>query len=172
VIPTAPTTPPADYSSYYSTPGSAPGKGTNGTSGWYYNSRTGHTEQDSGIYGFIVGNTVLHAGEGWHGPFPTEQDMMLWIKANQVSGWVLPANAGGFLAQLKHQAVGTAGAAAKAAANFTWKGVVSGFSGTNFVLRAIKVIIGGTLLLVGIVHMAGIDSGKIAAIASKVPIPV
>jgi hypothetical protein len=53
-----------------------------------------------------------------------------------------------------------------------WILSLSGISGTNLVLRGLKVIIGGTLLLVGIVHMAGIDSGKIAQIASKVPIPV
>lgn len=49
---------------------------------------------------------------------------------------------------------------------------ITGISGTNLVLRTLKVIIGGTLLLVGIVHVAGIDSGTIATIARKVPVPV
>jgi hypothetical protein len=49
---------------------------------------------------------------------------------------------------------------------------ITGISGTNLVIRTLKVVIGGTLLLVGIVHLAGIDSGSIATLARKVPIPV
>jgi hypothetical protein len=54
----------------------------------------------------------------------------------------------------------------------SWILSLTGVSGTNLVLRGLKVIIGGTLLLVGIVHLAGIDSGTVATIARKVPIPV
>jgi hypothetical protein len=54
---------------------------------------------------------------------------------------------------------------------FAYLAKITGISGTNLVLRGLKVIIGGVLLLVGIVKLSG-ATGKIAAIASKVPIPI
>jgi|SRR5580698_9815789 hypothetical protein len=51
-----------------------------------------------------------------------------------------------------------------------WLAKITGFSGTNFVLRAVKVIIGGVLLISGIIHLAGIDKDALG-IASKAVIP-
>jgi hypothetical protein len=48
---------------------------------------------------------------------------------------------------------------------------LSWFGGLS-VVSLLKIVFGGTLLLVGIVHLAGIDSGTIATIARKVPVPV
>lgn len=45
------------------------------------------------------------------------------------------------------------------------------FHGTNFVVRAAKVIIGGLLLIIGLVHITGADNA-IASVAKKVPLPV
>lgn len=47
---------------------------------------------------------------------------------------------------------------------------ITGFSGTNFVLRAVKVIIGGVLLISGIIHLAGVDKDALG-IAKNVVIP-
>jgi hypothetical protein len=52
---------------------------------------------------------------------------------------------------------------------FNWIAEITGFSGTNFVLRAVKVIIGGVLLISGIIHLAGIDKDALG-VASKIPI--
>jgi hypothetical protein len=48
---------------------------------------------------------------------------------------------------------------------------ITGFSGTNFVLRAVKVIIGGVLLLIGLAHITGADN-QIMNAARKVPVVV
>jgi hypothetical protein len=48
---------------------------------------------------------------------------------------------------------------------------LSWFGGLS-VVSLLKIVIGGTLLIVGIVHLAGIDSGTVATIARKVPVPV
>jgi hypothetical protein len=40
---------------------------------------------------------------------------------------------------------------------------VSGFSGTNFAIRVVKVVIGGVLLISGIIHLAGIDREAMGA---------
>jgi hypothetical protein len=51
-----------------------------------------------------------------------------------------------------------------------WLAKVTGFSGTNFVLRAIKIVIGGVLLISGIVHLSGIDKAALG-VAGKGIIP-
>lgn len=48
-------------------------------------------------------------------------------------------------------------------------GGITGFSGTNFVLRALKVVVGGVLVIVGFMRMTGADNA-ITKVASKVPI--
>lgn len=50
-------------------------------------------------------------------------------------------------------------------------GSIIGFSGTNFVLRAVKVIIGGVLLIIGLAHMTGADNA-VFTLARKAPLPV
>jgi hypothetical protein len=119
------------------------------TGSYYINPVTGTIQQQT--------NPVLAAGlraAGFQGPFPT-------IAAAKAS---LPGG---------KDYSGNVTSAAKSALNpFNDIASITGISGTNLVLRALKVIIGGTLLLVGIVHLAGIDSGTVAAIARKVPVPV
>ena len=48
---------------------------------------------------------------------------------------------------------------------------VGSISGTNLVIRAAKVIIGGLLLIIGLVHITGADNA-VASIARKVPVPI
>lgn len=48
---------------------------------------------------------------------------------------------------------------------------VGKISGTNLVIRAAKVLIGGVLLIVGIVHITGVDNA-VASVARKVPLPI
>lgn len=52
-----------------------------------------------------------------------------------------------------------------------WVGSITGFHGTNFVLRAIKVLVGGLLVMIGLVHMTGADNA-VAQVVKKVPLPV
>jgi hypothetical protein len=51
-----------------------------------------------------------------------------------------------------------------------WLAGISGFSGTNFVLRAVKVIAGGFLLIFGLTHLTGLN--QIADQLKVVPLPV
>jgi len=48
---------------------------------------------------------------------------------------------------------------------------VGSISGTNLVIRAVKIIIGGVLLIIGLVHITGADNA-VASIARKVPVPI
>jgi hypothetical protein len=52
-------------------------------------------------------------------------------------------------------------------ANIT--GGITGFSGTNFVLRALKIVVGGVLVIVGISKLTGTTNAVTKAV-SKVPI--
>jgi hypothetical protein len=52
-----------------------------------------------------------------------------------------------------------------------WLADITGFSGTNFVLRAVKVIVGGFLLIYGLTHLTGLN--QIAGnLKTAVPLPV
>lgn len=48
---------------------------------------------------------------------------------------------------------------------------VSKISGTNLMVRAVKVIVGGIMLIVGLAHMTG-AANDLAAAARKVPLPI
>ena len=56
-------------------------------------------------------------------------------------------------------------------------GTLAGFlgvgkiSGTNLVIRGLKIIVGGILLITGLVHLTGL-SGDLADTVRKVPLPV
>lgn len=71
----------------------------------------------------------------------------------------------------------TAGTIAKDAGNAATSvlgnitGGITGFSGTNFVLRAVKIIIGGALVIIGLAHMTGSDNAVFSA-ARKLPLPI
>jgi hypothetical protein len=54
------------------------------------------------------------------------------------------------------------------------KGVLNPLSwfGGLSVISLLKIVFGGTLLLVGIVHLADINAGPITQLARKVPVPV
>jgi hypothetical protein len=52
---------------------------------------------------------------------------------------------------------------------FNWIAQITGFSGTNFVIRAVKVIVGSVLLISGLIHLSGIDKDALG-IASKIPV--
>lgn len=68
-------------------------------------------------------------------------------------------------------ASGAAGDAASAAGSLLGSWTIGGVSGTNLAIRAAKIIIGGVLLIVGLVHITGADNA-IATAARKVPLPV
>lgn len=53
----------------------------------------------------------------------------------------------------------------------SFTGGISGFHGSNFVTRAIKIIVGGVLLLIGLAHITG-ASNAVADTARKVPVIV
>jgi hypothetical protein len=128
------------------------------TTVWFYNSTSGSVISEPAF-----GDTVQSHLPGWHGPFGTKQEALNFYTQNKAAnpGWKAPTGLAGNLEN-------TVGAANP----FSWVAGITGISGTNLVLRTLKVIIGGTLLLVGIVHLAGIDSGTVATIARKVPVPV
>jgi len=48
---------------------------------------------------------------------------------------------------------------------------ITGFSGTDFVIRAAKVIIGGVLLIIGLAHITGAGNA-VASAARRIPVPV
>lgn len=55
---------------------------------------------------------------------------------------------------------------------FAFLAEITGFSGTNFVKRAIKVIVGGFLLLIGLAHISGADNELASALRDVKIVPV
>jgi hypothetical protein len=125
---------------------------------WFYNSDTGSVISEPAL-----GDTIQSHIPGWHGPFGTKQEALDYYTSNKSAnpGWKAPTGLAGNVA---NEASTAAGGLLKYSAS------VTGFSGTNFVLRAVKVIVGGVLLISGIIHLAGIDKDALG-IASKAVIP-
>jgi hypothetical protein len=48
---------------------------------------------------------------------------------------------------------------------------VGKISGTNLVIRSVKIILGGTLVIIGIAHITGADNA-VANTARKIPLPI
>lgn len=53
----------------------------------------------------------------------------------------------------------------------TVSGLISALTSANTWIRVVKVVIGGVLLIVGLVHMTGVG-GAAAGLARKVPLPM
>jgi hypothetical protein len=125
---------------------------------WFYNSTSGAVISEPAF-----GDTIQSHLPGWHGPFGTKQEALDYYTQNKAANpsWKAPTGLAGNVENTVN-----------AANPLNWVASITGISGTNLVIRSLKVIIGGTLLLVGIVHLAGIDSGTVATLARKVPVPV
>jgi len=50
-----------------------------------------------------------------------------------------------------------------------WVGDITGFHGQNFVIRAVKIIVGATILIIGLSHLTGAENA-VATAARKVPV--
>lgn len=88
------------------------------------------------------------------------------LAADQVSA-SLPAGGG-----LSGVQSGTTQAAASPIGTLAgFLGLSGKISGTNLVIRGAKVIIGGLLLIIGLVHITGADNA-VASLARKVPVPI
>ena len=116
--------------------------------------------------------TISVENVSWYninGPYTTQAEANAAIPAIQKAH---PAP--GEAQQLANEGLagnGQAGAASNPVGLGNFLADITGFSGSNFVVRALKVIIGGTLLMVGIAHMTGAGD-KVSELARKVPIPV
>lgn len=126
------------------------------SSGWWYNSNTG-----SVIDAATGEGLVASLGIGWHGPFANKQDALNFYSENEAAnpGWKAPTGLGG--------AVTNAVKKVTDAALPTFGLSVSGISG--WFIRAMKVVFGGVLILVGIMHLTGTDN-KLTQLASKIPV--
>lgn len=95
------------------------------------------------------------------GPFSTEADAKAAVAKGQTAASPQAAETPSELGSQVSSGIGTL-------ASFLGVGSVSG---TNLVIRGLKVIIGGIMLLVGLVHITGVG-GDIANAARKVPLPI
>lgn len=136
---------------------------------WFYNSYSGELTSASGVKALAY-EAAIHTGTGWHElPIPasdTEAQAAEYVKAN-FAGSTAPTTSitGGLGNAVTNNPI--TNAIGKA---FDYVVSVNGFSGTNFVLRAVKIIIGGVLLISGLIHISGVDKSALG-IASKAVIP-
>jgi len=133
---------------------------------WYYNTETGQLTQGNNLDN--LGNNLV-GGAGWHElniPGSATAAQATAEAKKEFPNGTAPTTAGITPSRVAGVAAGEAGAALP-----KWTAAITGFSGTNFVIRAAKVIIGGVLLIVGLVHITGVG-GAAADVARKVPLPV
>lgn len=130
---------------------------------WFYDSRTGAYAEEAGVLGFL---STLQSkfGLGWH-QYATYQDMTAAIAANH---WPPlnnnPSNpVGKTVVGSAEAATGTSGLSGL---GLHWPGA------DTFLSRALKIVIGGVLLLAGILKMTGADKaalGVAGTVAGKLP---
>jgi hypothetical protein len=98
-----------------------------------------------------------YVSDGYKGPYATQAAAEAQAQARQSAAESTEVN------------LPSAGSLLGTLAGFL--GVKGPISGTNLVIRAVKVIIGGLLLIIGLVHITGIE-GAAADTARRVPLPV
>lgn len=133
---------------------------------WYYNTESGELTNSNNLAN--LGNNLL-GGLGWH---------ELTIPGTDTAAQAAAAAVKEFPAGKAPTTSLTAGAANEAQ-NYTGAsiGTLAGFlgikniSGKNLLIRGAKIIIGGLLLVIGLVHISG-AGGAAADAARKVPLPV
>jgi hypothetical protein len=134
------------------------------TTHWFYNTETGQLTRGNDLEN--LGNNLV-GGAGWHELNIPGSDSAAQATAaakQEFPSGKTPTTAGITPARVAQVAAGEAGSAL---GGFT----IAGISGTNLAIRAAKVIIGGVLLIVGLVHITGV-SGGVADVARKVPLPI
>lgn len=138
---------------------------------WFYNSHSGELTSASGLDA-VAYQAALHTGTGWHElniPASDTEAQAAAAAVAEVPGGAKPTTS---------VAAGTVNAAGTVASAATGSlGTLAGFlgvgkiSGTNLVIRGAKIIIGGLLLIIGLVHITG-AGGAAASVARKVPLPI
>lgn len=127
---------------------------------WYYNTETGQLTQGNNLEN--LGNNLV-GGLGWHElNIPgnaTEAQAAAEAKKEFPSG-AAPTNAGITPGRVVSQAAKDAGASITSG----FKVVLGGTTG--LLTRILKVVIGGVLIIVGVMHLSGTDK-KLTDIAGK-----
>jgi hypothetical protein len=131
------------------------------TSHWYYNTESGELTNGNNAENFA---NNLFGGLGWHElnipGSATEAQAAAEAKKEFPTGKAPTTS----IAQGTENQVQTE---AGSLGSFT----IGGVSGTNLVQRALKISIGGVLVLFGVIHLTGV-SGQVASTVRKVPLPI
>ncbi len=156
--------------------------------GWFYDSRDGNVGDETGLFG-AIGDVLLHAGLGWHGPFRNLQAVVDFYNTNAAANpdWVPPQLGGylksnpglhgvtsammgnpGFTQYAKNQLQGSAGAATNTGLA-TIGDFFSKLGQASTWLRVAEVLLGLGLIVVSLAKLAGDTSiGRTATkIATK-----
>jgi hypothetical protein len=136
------------------------------TSHWYYNTESGELTNGNNLEN--LGNNLL-GGLGWHELNIPGSDTQAQAAAAAVKEF--PAG--------KAPTTSLTTGAANEAQNYTGSvlGTLAGFlgvkniSGKNLLVRGAKIVIGGLLFVIGLVHITGADNA-VASVARKVPVPI
>lgn len=99
------------------------------------------------------------------GPFSTQADAQNWANSYESSPSTLHAGSG-----LSTSTGTVTGDSPPSLGNLV--GSITGFHGSNFVIRAAKIIIGGALLLIGLAHLTGADNSVMKAARNVKMVPI
>ena len=134
---------------------------------WFYNSYSGALiEESAPAPEFFVLEGLLHAGNGWH-EYGSEADVDAAVAANH---WPPPTVSS---SQQVSNAASSAESEATSGVSSALKGLTLHWpSADTFLGRALKIIVGGVLLIAGILTMTGASKaalGVAGQAASKLP---
>lgn len=128
---------------------------------WYYNTETGQLTQGNNLEN--LGNNLV-GGAGWHElniPGNATAAQAAAEAAKEFPGGTAPTTAGITPGRVAGVAAGEAGSALGG-----W--TIGGISGHNLLIRAMKIIVGGVLLISGIMRLTGADQDLIQIVKTAV----
>lgn len=128
---------------------------------WYYNSRSGAVQEWPELYG----ETFLHTGTGWHGPFDTKQATLDFYTANQAAnpGWKAPTGWQGNVANIPGAIVQQGEAA-------TQSEVFKGLNLDKWLVRIGEILLGIVLIGVGIAKLTGTTNAVAGLVKTAVKV--
>jgi hypothetical protein len=122
--------------------------------GWFYNSLSGETAEESGIAALPYETGLL----GWH-EYPTQAALLAAVKAHP--GWPQPTtNPVAGLGQAAE------GAASSTAGNLLGLPKFTSAEWRSYAIRALKIVLGIALVITGVVQLTHVSLPK------AVPVPV
>jgi hypothetical protein len=126
---------------------------------WYYNSNSGAVQE----FPEFLAAPSLHAGVGYHGPFPTKQAALDYYSANKTAnpGWKAPTGLAGNIGNAASSSIGKV--------NDAIGDPLGKFNIAGWFIRVGEILLGLILVGVGVAKLTGTTNVVSQLVKAKIP---